>query len=107
MTLHSTFRQSIDILVGAEIFWQVLLHNTIDLGKNQPTLHETKLGWIVSGLVAYSPRIQSQSHFCSIVKNDVNFNIERFWELDSVPSKHSLTNEENACEQHFLRNTYR
>ncbi|XP_062528624.1 uncharacterized protein LOC119628383 isoform X1 [Bombyx mori] len=97
----------VDILVGAEIFWQVLLHNTIDLGKNQPTLHETKLGWIVSGLVAYSPRLQSQSHFCSLVKNDVNFNIERFWELDSVPSKHSLTNEENACEQHFLRNTYR
>ncbi|KAA5552988.1 hypothetical protein F3G54_32880, partial [Pseudomonas aeruginosa] len=52
----------VDILVGAEIFWQVLLHNTIDLGKNQPTLHETKLGWIVSGLVPKPLAAISSAH---------------------------------------------
>ncbi|KAF9798310.1 hypothetical protein SFRURICE_012907 [Spodoptera frugiperda] len=43
---------AIDILVGAEVFWSVLCNNSIDLGKNQPKLYETKLGWLVSGYVA-------------------------------------------------------
>ncbi|KAF9811232.1 hypothetical protein SFRURICE_002601 [Spodoptera frugiperda] len=40
---------AVDILLGADIFWSVLCNNSIDLGKNQPKLYETKLGWLVSG----------------------------------------------------------
>ncbi|KAF9823412.1 hypothetical protein SFRURICE_006625 [Spodoptera frugiperda] len=43
---------AVDILLGADIFWSVLCNNSIDLGKNQPKLYETKLGWLVSGYVA-------------------------------------------------------
>ncbi|KAF9794895.1 hypothetical protein SFRURICE_005130, partial [Spodoptera frugiperda] len=37
---------SIDILVGAEIFWGIIGMNRITLGKNMPTLVESKLGWL-------------------------------------------------------------
>ncbi|KAF9798979.1 hypothetical protein SFRURICE_011618 [Spodoptera frugiperda] len=40
---------AVDILVGAEVFWNVIGSNTIDLGKNLPKLCETKFGWLVSG----------------------------------------------------------
>ncbi|XP_045448243.1 uncharacterized protein LOC123656620 [Melitaea cinxia] len=38
---------TIDILVGADVFWSVLGKNSIDLGKHLPKLYETKLGWLV------------------------------------------------------------
>ncbi|KAF9808907.1 hypothetical protein SFRURICE_000953 [Spodoptera frugiperda] len=40
---------SIDILVGAEVFWNVIGTNRIELGKSMPTLFESKLGWLLSG----------------------------------------------------------
>ncbi|KAF9822583.1 hypothetical protein SFRURICE_010685 [Spodoptera frugiperda] len=39
---------SIDILVGADIFWNVIGRNRIQLGGHMPTLFETKLGWLIS-----------------------------------------------------------
>uniref|UniRef100_A0A2A4JED3 Uncharacterized protein n=1 Tax=Heliothis virescens TaxID=7102 RepID=A0A2A4JED3_HELVI len=54
---------SIDILVGAEIFWGIIGMNRIPLGKNMPTLVESKLGWLVTGVLQQpdhsSPNISS------------------------------------------------
>lgn len=99
----------IDILVGAEIFWNILGSASINLGKNQPKLHETKLGWIVSGSVALPkhPSKNIYSHFCNISMNDLNNSLTKFWELDSVSSEHSLSQEERACEESFRINTVR
>lgn len=99
----------IDVLVGAEVFWNVLGTASINLGKQQPTLRETKLGWIVSGPVALPlhSSSSSQSHFCNMSMNDVNTNLNKFWQLDSVSSTHSLSQEERACEDSFLANTTR
>ncbi|KAL0829475.1 hypothetical protein ABMA28_004237 [Loxostege sticticalis] len=96
----------IDILVGAEVFWSVLGNNQINLGKNQPKLYETKLGWLVSGHVA---RLQHsfQNPVCNFLNEKPNPDLTRFWELDTVAAKHSLSPEERACEQSFLLNTTR
>ncbi|KAL0841162.1 hypothetical protein ABMA28_014908 [Loxostege sticticalis] len=96
----------IDILVGAEVFWSVLGNNQINLGKNQPKLYETKLGWLVSGHVA---RLQHsfQNPVCNFLNEESNPDLTRFWELDTVAAKHSLSPEERACEQSFLLNTTR
>lgn len=42
---------AINILVGAEVFWDVLGSDTINLGKHQPRLQSSKLGWLISGCV--------------------------------------------------------
>ncbi|XP_045540079.1 uncharacterized protein LOC123722413 [Papilio machaon] len=95
----------VDILVGAEVFWSVLLNNRVDLGKNQPTLHETKLGWLVTGNVS---RLKSPSSpICNLANEEPNPDLTRFWELDTVSAKHSLSPEERACEQSFVDNTTR
>ncbi|XP_073943810.1 uncharacterized protein isoform X2 [Choristoneura fumiferana] len=96
----------VDILVGAEIFWSVICNNSIDLGKKQPKLYETKLGWLVSGYVSHASTTNSSNqHHCHFIKE--NENINQFWELDTIPTRHSFTAEERACEESFQANTYR
>ncbi|XP_028156849.1 uncharacterized protein LOC114350305 isoform X2 [Ostrinia furnacalis] len=101
---------AIDILVGAEIFWSVLGNACINLGKNQPKLCDTKLGWIVSGpAVALNshPSSPKQSHSCNFSSSELNANVCKFWELDSISPKHYLSQEERACENSFHANTTR
>jgi len=40
---------SIDILLGADVFFEVLCHDKMTRPGNYPVLHNTELGWIVSG----------------------------------------------------------
>ncbi|XP_045541883.1 uncharacterized protein LOC123723348 [Papilio machaon] len=96
----------IDILVGAEVFWDVICTKSINLGKNKPKLVESKLGWIVTGQLP----IQTTSNFthsCNLSIRDLDNNLKRFWELDSVASSHALSSEERACEESFNLNTIR
>lgn len=39
----------IHILLGADVFWDVVMYNQIKLSPNQPTLQESKFGWLVAG----------------------------------------------------------
>ncbi|XP_072934096.1 uncharacterized protein [Epargyreus clarus] len=97
---------AIDILVGAEIFWEVVGSNHIDLGRKQPILCESKLGWIVSGSLSVKPR-SAHSHFCNFSSMQANPDLTKFWELDSVSTKHTLSAEERACEESFKSHTFR
>lgn len=95
---------AIDILVGAEVFWEVVCLNSIALGANRPKLVETKLGWIVSGPVLQSiPRSNPQCFFTQEIKNELN----KFWELDSISPIHSLSHDERLCEEIFDSTTRR
>lgn len=95
----------IDILVGAEVFWSIIQCTHIDLGKNQPKLCESKLGWIVTGCI--STKVSHNLKFCNFTKADNTFDLSKFWELDKIPTKYSLTSEERACEESFNENTFR
>lgn len=98
---------AIQILVGAEVFWNVLGSNHIDLGKNLPKLHESRLGWLISGCV-YQSCHQSQSAMCHFIHSqDEEALVSRFWELDSVSSKQCMSQEERACELNFQETTRR
>ncbi|XP_050359346.1 uncharacterized protein LOC126779442 isoform X4 [Nymphalis io] len=97
---------AVDILVGAEVFWEVLSKNYIDLGKNLPKLHETRFGWLVSGSIPHQSKQKSIfNHFCH--HTNVTPDLTQFWELDNVSSKHSYSLEERACEQIFKQTTVR
>ncbi|XP_048002426.1 uncharacterized protein LOC125238969 [Leguminivora glycinivorella] len=99
---------SIDILVGAEIFWDVLGVRKIELGPNQPTLRDSKFGWLVCGAIIH-PKVDvpQTCMFTHELPSDSGVDISRFWELDSVAPKHKFTPEENACEEHFQKTTTR
>ncbi|XP_045774640.1 uncharacterized protein LOC123873700 [Maniola jurtina] len=99
----------IDILVGADVFWDVICSDFIDLGKQCPKLQKTKLGWLVSGTIkAYTQSHKNKAHqsSCFFTQRDDAL-LTRFWELESVSSKYNLTLEEQACEKSFAENTRR
>lgn len=104
---------TVDILLGAEIFWDIITANFIDLGKQQPKLQLTKLGWLVSGVVHTNTTQNSTTQnntehsSCYFLQNTDESLLTRFWELESVSSEHSMSQEERACEQHFAKTTQR
>lgn len=117
---------SIDIIIGADIFWNLLGSNKIILGDKKPTLHQTRLGWIVCGPInggydcvgsQSSPLIKCnftnlntdlESSSRSHELDDIQNQLTRFWQLEEVcheSSAHSA--EEKLCEEHFMKYTTR
>lgn len=41
----------IDLLIGSELFWEILCQDQIKIIYNLLILHKTKLGWIVAGRI--------------------------------------------------------
>lgn len=96
---------SIDILVGADTFWAVLGSEKIQLGKNKPTLYETKLGWLISGMVTQESNSNALELLCMHINEDVD--LTRFWELDTIQPKYEFTKDERECESTFIATTTR
>lgn len=95
----------IDILIGAEAFWNLICIGQIRASDKHPTLQKTRLGWILAGNLNYSPlnsqRVQS---LCISVSNsELHDQLNKFWQLEDVGGNHkSYTREERLCEKHFL-----
>ncbi|KAJ8724480.1 hypothetical protein PYW08_015954 [Mythimna loreyi] len=101
-----TFHQpaAIDILIGADLFWDILGNKQISLGVNEPKLRSSQLGWIVSGpiqSVAQRKVVRcNHSTISSYTNNDDNIEKIDFWDLEDIPKRASVN--ENECETHFL-----
>lgn len=96
---------SIDMLIGAELFFDMLAVGQIRLGINLPILQKTLLGWIISG--GTQSRLQSLTATClpadEIHLEKLNEQVKKFWSLEEFDtSKKALSAEELACEEHFL-----
>ncbi|CAG9562855.1 unnamed protein product [Danaus chrysippus] len=83
----------IDLLLGADVFWDLLESSRINLGPQGPILQETKLGWIVAGPTAIHSNNKNRKSFCHF-SLDINQQLRKFWELEEVPSN---------VESHFIR----
>lgn len=91
---------SIDLLLGAEIFWEVLHTDRIRIGDAGLTLQRTELGWLVSGPIS-TPK-QKRPVNCNLSLNLLHKQLESFWKIEELaPVKHR-SHEERACEESFL-----
>ena len=98
---------SIDMLIGAELFFELLCIGQIRTSNNSPTYQKTKLGWIVSGKL----KSQVATHLtCNLSTQDKLYQqIEKFWTIEEVTSNKSqvVQSEELDCERHFVQGTIR
>lgn len=104
--------QQIDLLLGAGIFWELLLDEKMDIGPNLPHLRKTKLGWIVSG-----PLPHKNSHRALVCAEDglkldsfenLDNIVKRFWEIDTLlPKNNMLSPHDQECEDHYDLHTRR
>ncbi|XP_072934812.1 uncharacterized protein [Epargyreus clarus] len=105
----------IDVLVGADLFFNIVGSERQSLGSNKPQLIYTEFGWIISGSVCLPYHISNRkSNYINcnfnVLTNQDNFNnrLSKFWELEEIPnSARLLSEDEKACEQHFKNNTTR
>lgn len=106
----------IDVLIGADIFWDVVGDKQQSLGKGKPYLRSSQLGWIVSGPMCIDncePIYNSRSNFSLSLHNmqeDVTLNNQfaRCRGPEVLPqSKPLLSDSEIACEKYLLTNTTR
>jgi hypothetical protein len=98
--------QDIDILIGADKFWDLLNKNRLKL-SNGAYLNDTKLGWIISGPISFLDTQQSK-HFQCNLSQSIDSQLRKFWELEEIFTPlDTRTDEERACEEHFIKNTTR
>lgn len=104
--------QKIDMLLGAEIYGQVLENGIIRNPPGTLTAQNTTLGWILSGRLT---QVDADYNHCS--HTIINFHIEdhavnellrKFWELETDnPREKILSPEDQRCEKIFESTTTR
>lgn len=98
--------KTIDILLGANIFFDILERDQIKLGRSLPLLQQTKLGYVVSGNInlnkSFKPNTLLTMH------PNINQQLERFWTIeDNYGNKKTYSTEEKETEEHFVNTTTR
>ncbi|XP_050551821.1 uncharacterized protein LOC118281518 [Spodoptera frugiperda] len=101
----------IDILIGSDLFWDIIGCEQMSLGPNHPKLHSSKLGWLIGGPL--QPNQPSNNIKCNHTlthlssRVDLEADLNKFWELEEIPSRPYLSESEQVCESHFLQHTSR
>ena len=96
---------AIDIIIGADLYGQLILEGVRKGSANEPVAQNTTLSWILSGPIGLTPS-PSPLHSVHIhdgtVLDDLDLDIRRFWEIEEIPQKTHLNPDEIQCEEHFL-----
>ncbi|KAL4103845.1 hypothetical protein QTP88_019180 [Uroleucon formosanum] len=103
--------QRIDMLMGVELFFDLLDKGQIKLNENGPTLKETKFGWIVAGPVNNNKSNLKKAQNISLSTYHINDNLDekiaKFWKVENVDKNTSDTLEEKACYDQFIKTVRR
>jgi len=96
---------SIDILLGADIFWSLIKANRIPGPSGSSIAVDSKLGWLVAGRLEPEKSNQLQVNFA--MESTLDDRLKSFWEIENVPMVIKLQPNEVKCETHFNLNTTR
>jgi hypothetical protein len=90
---------NVDILLGADIFFNILLDGRKTASPDQPIGIRSSLGWLIAG------NLNSTKSTVRVHHSDTNLDqlLTRFWEVETIEESRKLTAEEQSCEDHFLR----
>ncbi|GFV83056.1 integrase catalytic domain-containing protein [Trichonephila clavipes] len=99
----------VDMILGADVFFDLILYGKISGSKNQPSALNSKLGWLLSGKV--STACQSEKKVMSLINChallDLQNQIAKFWEVESIPDASNLSEEDQRVEKFYLDHTRR
>ncbi|GFX65600.1 DUF1758 domain-containing protein [Trichonephila clavipes] len=94
---------NIDLLLGAEIFYEILLPGQTNLLNTKLIFQNTVFGYIASGSIPVSS--ENKPH-CGLFKDNVDLEktMRRFWEIENVEPETIKNKETIICEEHFQKN---
>uniref|UniRef100_A0A182YRP2 DUF1758 domain-containing protein n=1 Tax=Anopheles stephensi TaxID=30069 RepID=A0A182YRP2_ANOST len=93
-------RGKIDLLLGAEIFAELLEQGQLKLAPNLPKLFETKFGWIVSGKMEQKTPGHTTDYnlaCCNATEDKFNTSMERLVSLENLPGEKIPSEDDIAC----------
>ncbi|GFT03877.1 uncharacterized protein LOC103569155 [Trichonephila clavipes] len=92
----------IDILLGADVFGEIMLNRHLNVqGQSLTAMESTHIfGWVVRGKIKLSCQRIISNHASY---NAVEFQLDKFWQLEELGETKPFTNGEIACENHFKR----
>jgi hypothetical protein len=88
----------VDILLGADIYSNIIQEGIIKHNKKQPLAQQTRIGWILVGNV--------QPLQCNVVLNNVE-DIHKFWSVEDISETSNMSQEELDCLHHYQKTTTR
>ncbi|KAL4096395.1 hypothetical protein QTP88_021357 [Uroleucon formosanum] len=99
--------QRIDMLLGAEIFFELMTTGQLRPTPHGPIFKNTTLGWIVSGSVSNNERKTETASVSLVSLCNLEKQIARFWQLEEVNNNNVLSLEEKLCKKYFYQNVRR
>ncbi|XP_065078529.1 uncharacterized protein LOC135701618 [Ochlerotatus camptorhynchus] len=96
-------REKVDMLIGGELFFDILKPDHLSLGANLPQLRDTHLGWVVAGVIN-EPYVSNAAiqHANSASIDYIEELMHQFWKMEDVPAASPFSPEQLSCEAHFL-----
>ncbi|GFW55943.1 DUF1758 domain-containing protein [Trichonephila clavipes] len=93
---------NIDLLLGAEIFYEILLPGQTNLLNTKLIFQNTVFGYIASGSIPVS---SENTPHCGLIKDNVDLEktMRRFWEIENVEPETIKNKETIICEEHFQK----
>lgn len=98
----------IDVLLGADIYGQVIQEGIRKGPDGYPLAQATSLGWILSGTCKGVPASSAKVVAMHVCVED-NEMLKKFWEMEAEPksSKKMMSEEETRCENFYEKTTRR
>ncbi|XP_026479809.1 uncharacterized protein LOC113386232 [Ctenocephalides felis] len=96
---------SVDMLIGVELYFDVLQQGCIRLGNHLPILRKSSFGWLISGV--FKAELQGNVHVGLISNEDLHNSLTKFWQLEEISSDNAMTGSDKLCEDHFMANVAR
>ncbi|GFW76396.1 DUF1758 domain-containing protein [Trichonephila clavipes] len=96
----------IDVLLGAEIFYELLRPGQIYCGDSKLLLQNTVFGYVVSGSVG--DEVRDNNIHCGLIRDsDLNTTLRSFWELESIGVKNeNCSSEEDVNFEMFKQRVH-
>lgn len=102
----------IHALIGAELVPLFLGSNKVIGQSNQPIALETIFGYILQGKASLrAPEVYcnplSNFHVSTLDETALDYQLEKFWEIENIPKTLHLSPEDRKCEEIYKAHTYR
>ncbi|XP_055390588.1 uncharacterized protein LOC129619370 [Condylostylus longicornis] len=93
--------QRVDVLLGAEMFSELLRIGQIKLNKHLPMFQNTVFGWIVIG------KVHQEVPFAGVSNSELENQLQRFWEVEDIGTDVIMKPADVKCEEYFMNTSDR
>ncbi|XP_055623375.1 uncharacterized protein LOC129766805 [Toxorhynchites rutilus septentrionalis] len=91
--------EQIDMLIGMELFFNLLKPDHITNDENIPDLRDSHLGWLVTGTVSSNVNTL-YSQVASV--ESIEESMQKFWQVEELADTTTFSSKEQRCEEHFV-----